>query len=166
MTAPLRKEKDEDFPITDVNSSSEPNEVLESEAQQERLKLVESKYASRGDAERPATERLAPAPPTGDPGVSPKGTAEEATALFPGNELRELQGRWDQIQTAFVDQPRNAVHDADSLVSSAMQRLADAFADERAKLERQWDKGDSVSTEDLRVALQRYRSFFRRVLSV
>ena len=166
MTAPLRKEKDEDFPVTDVSSSSEPNETSEFEAEQERPKLVESKYASRGDAEGPATERLAPAPPTGDSGMSPKGTAEEATPLFPGNELRELQGRWDQIQTAFVDQPRNAVHDADSLVSSATQRLADVFADERAKLERQWDTGDSVSTEDLRVALQRYRSFFRRVLSV
>ena len=166
MTAPLRKEKDEDFPVTDVNSSLEQNEGLESETEQERPKLVESKYASRGDVERPATERLAAATPSGDTGMSAKGTAEEATPLFPGNELRELQGRWDQIQTAFVDQPRNAVHDADSLVSSAMQRLADVFAAERAKLERQWDKGDSVSTEDLRVALQRYRSFFRRVLSV
>jgi hypothetical protein len=166
MTAPLRKEKDEDFPVTDVNSSLEQNEGLESETEPEGPKLVESKYGSRGDAGRPATERLAAATPGGDTGMPAKGIAEEATPLFPGNELRELQGRWDQIQTEFVDQPRNAVHDADSLVSSAMQRLADVFAAERAKLERQWNKGDIVSTEDLRIALQRYRSFFRRVLSV
>jgi hypothetical protein len=161
MTAPLRKEKDEEFPGTDVNTSAEPSEASESEAEQARPKLVESKYASRGDAERPVTPTSSE-----DTGTSAKDTAQEPTALFPGNELRELQGRWDQIQTAFVDQPRNAVRDADSLVSSAMQRLADVFAAERSKLERQWDKGDSVSTEDLRVALQRYRSFFRRVLSV
>lgn len=161
MTAPLRKEKDEDFPGTDVNTSPEPIEASEFEAEQTRPKLVESKYASRGDAERPA----APAS-SGDTGISAKGTPDEPTPLFPGTELGELQGRWDQIQTAFVDQPRNAVRDADSLVSSAMQRLADVFAAERSKLERQWDKGDSVSTEDLRIALQRYRSFFKRVLSV
>lgn len=86
--------------------------------------------------------------------------------LFPGNELESLRTRWKEVQTAFVDEPRKAVEQADGLVASAMKRLAEVFAEERSKLEQQWDRGDSVSTEDLRVALQRYRNFFDRLLSV
>jgi len=77
-----------------------------------------------------------------------------------------LHTRWKEIQTNFVDEPRKAVEQADGLVASAMKRLAEVFADERSKLEKQWDRGDNVSTEDLRVAFQRYRSFFDRLLSV
>jgi len=90
----------------------------------------------------------------------------DGTPLFPSNELNDLRTRWKEIQTAFVDEPRKAVEQADSLVASAMKRLAEVFAQERSGLEQQWDRGDSVSTEDLRVALQRYRSFFDRLLSV
>jgi hypothetical protein len=50
-------------------------------------------------------------------------------------------------------------------VAQVMKRLAEVFAEERSSLERQWDRGDDVSTEDLRIALQRYRSFFQRLLS-
>jgi hypothetical protein len=88
------------------------------------------------------------------------------TQLFPNNELQEFRSRWDDIQTAFVDEPRRAVEQADSLVASAMKRLAEVFADERDGLEKQWDSGDNVSTEDLRVAFTRYRSFFQRLLSI
>jgi hypothetical protein len=90
----------------------------------------------------------------------------EATPLFPNNELQELRNRWTGVQTAFVDEPRRAVEQADGLVAAAMKRLAEVFAEERSKLEKQWDRGDNVSTEDLRVALQRYRSFFQRLLSI
>ena len=90
----------------------------------------------------------------------------DAAPLFPNNELQELRTRWTGIQTAFVDEPRRAVEQADGLVASAMKRLAEVFAEERSKLEQQWDRGDNVSTEDLRVALQRYRSFFQRLLSI
>ena len=62
--------------------------------------------------------------------------------------------------------PGSAVEQADGLVASAMKRLAEVFAEERSRLEQQWDRGDNVSTEDLRIALQRYRSFFQRLLSV
>jgi hypothetical protein len=92
--------------------------------------------------------------------------ASDATPLFPANELEELRNRWSAVQTAFVDEPRTAVEHADSLVAAAMKRLAEVFAEERSKLEQQWDRGDNVSTEDLRVALQRYRSFFQRLLSI
>jgi hypothetical protein len=47
-----------------------------------------------------------------------------------------------------------------------MQRLAKMFTDERSNLEHQWSAGSEVSTEDLRMALRRYRSFFERLLSV
>jgi hypothetical protein len=91
---------------------------------------------------------------------------EQAAPLFSLEEAKELRARWDAIQGAFVDEPRQAVEQADSLVAGAMKRLAEMFADERAKLEGQWDRGDNVSTEDLRLALRRYRSFFGRLLSV
>lgn len=99
------------------------------------------------------------------------GTAEafnqpDAAPLFPGNELNELRNRWGSVQAAFVDEPRSAVEQADGLVASAMKRLAEVFAEERSKLEQQWDRGDNVSTEDLRIALQRYRTFFHRLLSI
>jgi hypothetical protein len=86
--------------------------------------------------------------------------------LFPGDELENLRHRWQDVQGSFVDDPRSAVRNADELVASVMTRLAQVFAEERGKLEHEWDKGESVSTEDLRVALRRYRAFFDRLLSV
>jgi hypothetical protein len=93
-------------------------------------------------------------------------TDEQATPLFSPDEAKDLHARWDTIQGGFVDEPRRVVEQADSLVAEAMKRLTERFADERAKLEGQWDRGDNVSTEDLRLALRRYRSFFGRLLSV
>lgn len=77
-----------------------------------------------------------------------------------------LRAQWDVIQTAFVDEPKRAVQDADHLVAQAMARLAETFAQERANLEQQWGRGQEASTEDLRQALRRYRAFFQRLLSV
>lgn len=102
----------------------------------------------------------------GTAGIADHRAKEETGPLFPENELDGLRDRWKGIQTNFVDEPRVAVEQADELVASAMKRLAEVFAEERAKLEGQWDRGDNVSTEDLRVALQRYRTFFHRLLSV
>ena len=97
-------------------------------------------------------------------------TAETSDAqrapLFADNELGEFRRRWQDIQASFVDDPRIAVRNADQLVASLMTRLAQIFADERGNLEHEWDKGGEVSTEDLRVALRRYRSFFDRLLSI
>jgi hypothetical protein len=92
--------------------------------------------------------------------------AERSVQLLATEELQTLRSRWDSIQTGFVDEPRHAVEQADSLVAEMMQHLAQLFADERSKLEAQWTRGEDVSTEDLRVALQRYRSFFDRLLSI
>jgi hypothetical protein len=84
--------------------------------------------------------------------------------LVKGQEPKTLDR--SKVQTGFVDEPRRSVEDADKLVTSVMQRLAEGFANERWGLEKQWDHGDSVSTEELRVALQRYRSFFDRLLKL
>ena len=87
-------------------------------------------------------------------------------ALFPENESKDFHKRWTDIQTAFVDEPRRAVEQADELVAEVIKRLADSFAQERSRLEGQWGRGDNVSTEDLRVTLQRYRAFFDRLLNI
>jgi len=92
--------------------------------------------------------------------------AEQRTMLFEDQEARDFRTRWTDAQAAFVDSPREAVQRADSLVAEAMKRLAEVFSKERANLEGQWDRGDNVTTEDLRIALQRYRAFFDRLLNV
>jgi hypothetical protein len=93
------------------------------------------------------------------------GTDSDHEPLFPSDQGERFTTRWQEIQTSFVDQPRDAVAEADTLVADLMQRLASSFSKERERLEAQWDRGDDVSTEDLRVALTRYRSFFDRLLS-
>jgi hypothetical protein len=106
------------------------------------------------DARTPATSAAAPgsAAPTNEP-------------LLPGELTEDFQRRWEEVQTRFVDEPRGAVEQADGLVAKLMQQLAESFAQERERLEAQWGRGEDISTEDLRVALQRYRSFFQRLLS-
>ena len=86
--------------------------------------------------------------------------------LISESEMGDFRTQWSKVQTGFVDEPRRTVEDADKLVAAVMQRLAEGFANERSGLEKQWDRGDDVSTEDLRVALQRYRSFFDRLLKL
>jgi glutathione S-transferase len=90
---------------------------------------------------------------------------DEDAALLPADEDAGFQRRWQELQASFVDEPRSTVDRADELVAQVMQRVAEGFATEREHLERQWGRGEDVSTEDLRVALQRYRAFFRRLLS-
>jgi hypothetical protein len=90
----------------------------------------------------------------------------EPMPLFSESEMGDFRSQWSTIQTGFVDEPRRTVEEADKLVAAVMQRLAEGFANERSGLEKQWDRGDNVSTEDLRLALQRYRSFFDRLLNL
>ena len=92
-------------------------------------------------------------------------TTSQPGPLFPEDELHNFRARWDQVQTSFVDEPRQAVEQADSLVANVVKRIAEQFASEREQLEKQWDRGDNVNTEDLRQALKRYRSFFDRLLT-
>ena len=109
----------------------------------------------RGEPERP---RDAEAP------EARRGEAEDAP-LFAGREAERFRAEWDSIQIAFVDDPHRSVERADELVAQTIRRLAEIFAEERTRLEADWSRGEQVSTEKLRVALQRYRSFFGRLLA-
>jgi hypothetical protein len=152
MTSPARKLPDASSLSVEAEPKIYPLPVSEAEVEKPRLVSADASD-STGTAPQDASK------------VATRNESE-ATSLFPPSELQRLQERWDQIQTTFVDQPRDAVHDADKLVSSAIQQLAEVFAAERSKLEQRWGGNESASTEDLRVAFQRYRSFFRRILSV
>ena len=99
-------------------------------------------------------------------GLDRAAATSEYVPLFSESEMGDFRSQWIKIQTCFVDEPRGTVKDADKLVAAVMRRLAEGFANERSGLEKQWDQGDSVSTEDLRIALQRYRSFFDRLLKL
>jgi hypothetical protein len=91
---------------------------------------------------------------------------ETAVPLFGSAVAEEFRSRWNEIQVAFVDEPRDAVGRADRLVADTIKHLAESFAAERQKLEGEWDRGGDADTEALRLALRRYRSFFNRLLSV
>jgi hypothetical protein len=91
---------------------------------------------------------------------------EDQGPLLTPDFVQDLRTKWDRIQTSFVDEPRAAVQQADELVASAIKRLTESFADTRSNLERQWDRGEDINTEDLRMALRRYRSFFQKLMTV
>jgi hypothetical protein len=94
-------------------------------------------------------------------------TVDDAPApLFVNEDAAGYRTRWSAIQTGFVDEPRKAVEEADALVAEVMKRLAEIFAGERRQLESQWERAEQISTEDLRLAMRRYRSFFERLLSI
>ena len=125
----------------------------------------------RIEEEVPTAEFASPAFPAKEPegpklvkGQEPE-TRDKAAAiskpmpLFSESEMGDFRSQWSKVQTGFVDEPRRTVEEADQLVAAVMQRLAEGFANERSGLEKQWESGDNVSTEDLRLALQRYRSF-------
>lgn len=115
-----------------------------------------------GDRSEEATE--ASSAGSGDrPAVADE---DDRAPLFSPQDADALRERWNEIQTGFVDEPRHTVERADELVAELMKRLAESFAQERGDLEQQGDRGEQISTEDLRVTLRRYRSFFDRLLSV
>jgi hypothetical protein len=149
MAVPLRKDKsEEELTTADLAQGARSAEQRTTDAPGPRPVASERNLTERNVATE-ATDH-----------------AEDSTPLFPSGELDGLRIRWKEIQTAFVDEPRKAVEQADGLVAQAMKRLAEVFAQERSQLEGQWDRGDNVSTEDLRIALQRYRTFFHRLLSI
>jgi hypothetical protein len=194
MSVPLRKDEfaEENLTTADLEQSKRPLAVNDRKALEDRLNddrmvddgTADTRTATANDrtaddrtvndqtandrpgpvlAQRAAVEKTSSVPEVRS---SDSPNMPQSAPLFPSSELEELRERWNGVQAAFVDEPRRAVEQADGLVASAMKRLAEVFAEERSKLEQQWDRGDNVSTEDLRVALQRYRSFFQRLLAV
>lgn len=137
MAEPLRK--DEELTTADLVGKNPKPELV----RDDRVNREQGSYADNRD-----TNIDQPAP------------------LFAENEVGDYRSRWSNIQAGFVDEPRHAVEEADSLVAQLMKKLAEGFATERDRLEKHWDSGENVSTEDLRIALQRYRSFFDRLLKV
>lgn len=130
---------------------------MEWNSEERNIGTADIAAASRRRAESEAHQRTVPS--NNEDGSQP-------TPLLADDELTKFRACWGSIQTGFVDDPRRSVEDADTLVAGLMKRLAETFADERARLENQWSQNGNVSTEDLRVALRRYRSFFDRLLSL
>ena len=159
MATPLRKEHPE---------FDDEQEITTADLAQGKRPASETRGPQAVSTERNPEqgERTRNAIPLPEQFAADEGRTDGSSPLFPAAELEGLRTRWKEVQTAFVDEPRKAVEQADGLVASAMKRLAEVFAEERSKLEQQRDRGDNVSTEDLRIALQRYRSFFDRLLSV
>jgi len=120
----------------------------------------------RADAPAPTTTAAPHREDARREGMNAAPARETRALLFPEEEAARFHERWTDAQAAFVDEPRAAVERADSLVAEVMKKLAEGFANERATLEKQWDRCDNVTTEDLRIALQRYRSFFDRLLKI
>jgi hypothetical protein len=138
----------------DIASGSEEREIdLNAE--------VDSSTNEKGNAV--LAERGTEIPASPPPGMTKQ---KDLVPLFSNDAVQDYRSRWNALQTGFVDEPRHAVEEADELVAQVIKDLAETFSDERSKLEKQWDQGDKVSTEDLRLVLQRYRSFFDRFLSV
>jgi hypothetical protein len=139
-------------------------------------KLSTSDIAAATDREvRRETSRISldrerrlstPDPPPSPAPDGPRTVEEPVAQLFAAEDAAAYRTRWSGIQTGFVDEPRKAVEEADTLVAEVMKRLAEGFATERQGLEKQWERADQVSTEDLRLAMRRYRSFFERLLAV
>jgi hypothetical protein len=158
-------EKFEDRPSKDRASEARasedrPNENLAANEEWGGPTLVRSENANQVKANA-TREDVHPQETTPASAARSAGSAP----LFSEADVNDLRARWGNTQSTFVDDPGRAVEEADKLVATVMQRLADGFAKERSNLEKQWGKGDNVSTEDLRVALQRYRSFFDRLLA-
>lgn len=120
-------------------------------------------------AEVPETQRVDTAEPAreADSGAGRAGpVSDDNTLLFADEHRSGLHSRWNDVQAAFVDDPKDCVQKADNLVAEVVEELTASFADTRSRLEAQWSRGEEASTEDLRVALTRYRDFFQRLLSV
>ncbi len=142
-------------------TGTQPAEVQPTQAEQ--APPESEKLAPESDASGAHRETSSPAEgPIGSVASQP---ASDQT-LFGDGEMTELRARWTEVQAAFVDDPRDCVHKADGLVSDVVDRLTAGFAQARSGLEEQWSRGEEASTEDLRVALQRYRDFFERLLAV
>ncbi len=145
--------------------------VVDKDSSGQTEAAADDRSAVEGDVPDPNESDMEPDPAATARDAGPSaGTGDGATSearqpLFGDEDIERFRGRWADVQAGFVDEPRRAVEDADSLVAEVMQQLAETFSSERSTLEQQWDGDGEPSTEDLRVGLQRYRSFFDRLLS-
>lgn len=126
------------------------------------------KDGERTVAPEPAPDADTAAPNTEAPEAPP--SAQDGSSMddvvVADDDLAELRARWAGVQAAFVDDPKDCVHQADILVSDVFEQLTTGFARVRSRLEEQWVRGEEASTEDLRLALMHYREFFERLLAI
>jgi hypothetical protein len=155
--------RDENLTTADIANPVRTSMVPPTDVNEQNIQPVqESRQAQRVQGQTPGQ---APGQTWDTRETAAQQRAAEPNPLFPDDELHNFRARWDQVQTSFVDEPRQAVEQADGLVANVVKRIAEQFSAERATLEQQWAQGDNVSTEDLRQALRRYRSFFDRLLA-
>ncbi len=109
---------------------------------------------------RPGASQDEPAHPADDPAPS----AGELP-LLDAAESDAFLRRWSDVQARFIDDPQAAVRDADGLVTELVHALSARFAQHKDGLDQQWRSGGEPGTEQLRLALQQYRSFFQRLLA-
>ena len=121
--------------------------------------------ASPGYADHSATGTVNGSGATGTVNGGVAADSGARASLLDDSELQSMTMRWKDIQAEFVDEPAEAVQEADALVAELMQRLAAMFSTQRAELETRLASDNEVSTEDLRQGLRRYRSFFERLLA-
>ena len=138
------RERQRDLPVEDA-----PREHLEDEFEERSERT-----------ERPVEEK------TPQTTASPERIEDELEPLFEDEAARKFRTRWLAIQSKFVDDPRDSVKQADDLVADIIKDVTMNFADRRIALEKQWNVGENVSTEDMRVTLKRYRAFFERLLTL
>ena len=137
---------------------SHPSATAAVRAQTETAEYPASSQATVREAARESAKELDSAvPPASD---------ESAAPLFSSKESSRMRSRWESIQAAFVDEPRNSLQMADEIVSEAIHHLTEGFAVARKKLEQQGDQGNGASTEDVRLSLRRYKALFERLLSI
>jgi len=146
-TAEIAGGRDEPSPGMDDATTREPSRPDGSGTPQQSRSEMESNYAAGGMDEESG------------------GSNGPKAALMPSEAAESHREHWMEIQTRFVDDPKDAVEQADGLVAEVMQVVATRFAEQRKGLESQWQEGHEVSTEDLRKAMQQYRSFFERLLA-
>lgn len=138
----------------ETTATDREREVVREEPVEARAEREERHAAAEAHAEREAYAG----------GPTPERVETDGGPLLPPDAVTGFQRRWEAIQTAFIDAPRESVAQADRLVGDLTDRIAESFRDHRSELEERWHRGEDVSTEDLRQSLQRYRSFFDRLL--
>jgi len=172
--------------VNEEQMTPEQREAVDDLARSQSGESPAATASADEQATQPATPQQTAARPESEVGVQPRqalreeqqtarnpvperptddGDAER-TPVMADDAAAEYRARWQETQANFVDDPRSAVTAADALVAEVMKRVAEEFANERNGLERQWNEGGEASTEDLRLAFQRYRSFFSRLLSL
>lgn len=141
----------------DENRERQIDRDMTDEEQMRREQIAEDRAVENRSSTVNTTASDTPAAGATDEGLEP---------LFEEEAARKFRSRWMVIQSKFVDDPRDSVKQADDLVADIIKNVTMNFADRRIGLEKQWNSGENISTEDMRQALKRYRAFFERLLTL